>query len=121
LPNDAGEDSYNILPALLGQPREQPICPYTLHQTISNALAIRRGPWKLLDHKGSGGNRYDDERMRPFALPDTDPDAPGQLYDLAADPGETRNLYSQQPEIVAEMKATLQLSKSSGRSAPQMK
>ena len=53
--------------------------------------------------KGSGGNRYDRAHLRPFKLPDTDPDAPGQLYDLDTDPGETTNLYSRHPEIVAEL------------------
>ena len=56
--------------------------------------------------------------MKQFALPETDPDAPGQLYDLAADPGETTNLYSQHPERVAAMKAKLEELKASGRSAP---
>lgn len=45
-------------------------------------------------------------------------DAPGQLYDLEKDPGETNNLYSQYPERVAEMKATLEAFKESGRSVP---
>ena len=50
LPQDAAEDSFNMLPALLGEAGEAPIREYTLHQTISLALAIRRGDWKYLDH-----------------------------------------------------------------------
>ena len=30
--------------------------------------------------------------MKPYALPDTDPDAPGQLYNLADDPMEEKDL-----------------------------
>ena len=56
--------------------------------------------------------------LKPFDLPDAAPDAPGQLYNLATDPGETMNLYFQQPEIVTELKALLEQSKSSGRSRP---
>ena len=37
----AAEDSYNILPALLGKD-DKPIRKYTLHQTMSLALAIRK-------------------------------------------------------------------------------
>jgi len=119
LPADAAEDSYNILPALLGAKYRPPLRPYTLHQTISNALGIRRGPWKLLDHKGSGGNRYaKDSLLGKYMLPDTDPDAPGQLYNLDTDPGETRNLYSAEPQIVADLKRRLEEAKSSGRSRP---
>jgi len=108
LPEDAGEDSVDILPALLGRKRDRPLREYTLHQTISNALGIRRGPWKLLAHKGSGGNNYQrNPVLAEYRLPDTDPDAPGQLYHLETDPGETRNLYSRHPEIVADLQERL--------------
>ena len=118
LPDNAAEDSYNMLPALLGEKPDQPVRRYLLQQTISLKLSIRRGPWKYLDHKGSGGNNYRSERLKPYALPDTAPEAPGQLYDLAADPGETRNLYFKHPEIVKELKEKLDHYTTSGRSAP---
>jgi arylsulfatase A-like enzyme len=91
-----------------------------LEQTISLAMSIREGKWKYLDHKGSGGNNYDrdDEwSMRPYKLEDTDPEAPGQLYDLDSDPGERVNLYNKHPEIVAKLKGKLAEFKNSGRSA----
>ena len=44
------------------------------------------------------------------------PDAPAQLYDLDADPGETRNLLESRPDIAAELKAMLEHSIASGRS-----
>jgi len=119
LPNDAAEDSFNILPVLLGERPDEPVRTYTLHQTIRLALAIRRGQWKYLDHKGSGGNRYKGNRqLEQYIIEDTAPDAPGQLYDLEADPGETRNLYFEHPEIVKELKSKLEEFKQSGRSAP---
>ena len=119
LPNDAAEDSYNMLPVLLGDQGDKPVREWMLEQTISLNMSIRHGKWKLLDHKGSGGNNYEKkEDLRPFIIPDTDPDAPGQLYDLAADPGERVNVYSKHPEVVAEMKAKLEEFKASGRSAP---
>lgn len=120
LPENAAEDSFNLLPALLGQDRG-PIRPYLLQQAFAGArtLSIRRGHWKYLDHPGSGGNRYDNNpELKPFMLPDTAAGAPGQLYDLEADPGETRNLYYERPDIVKELKALLDQSKASGRSRP---
>jgi arylsulfatase A-like enzyme len=119
LPGNAAEDSFDLLPLLLGEERGLPSRLYTLHQTISLALAIRKGPWKYLDHRGSGGNNYDNPELKPFALPDTSPDAPGQLYNLETDPGETVNLYFKHPEIVNELKALLENSKVQGRSAPE--
>jgi len=121
IPRNAAEDSYNILPVLLGQAGDKPVREYTLHQTISLALAIRHGNWKYLDHKGSGGNNYGREGewgMKQFALPERAPGAAGQLYDLAKDPGETTNLYNEHPEIVKALKAKLDEYKTSGRSAP---
>ena len=121
IPAKDGEDSVNMLPALLGKDEGKPIRQYTLHQTMSLALAIRRGSWKYLDHKGSGGNNYGRPGtwgMKQYALPEKAPDAPGQLYNLESDPGETTNLYFKNPEIVRELKGKLEEFKKSGRSAP---
>jgi hypothetical protein len=52
------------------------------------------------------------------ALPETAPEAPGQLYDLEQDPGETTNLYFAQAEKRKELQGPLERLKSSGRSAP---
>lgn len=120
LPDDAAEDSYNMLPALLGQDRE-PIREYLLQQGFGGAryLAIRRGRWKYLAHQGSGGNRYENHPLlKNYALPELAPDAPGQLYDLEADPSETKNLYFTHPKIVEQLKSLLAESLSSGRSVP---
>ena len=122
LPNEAAEDSYNLLPALRGQvPAGTMIRPDTLHQTISLAIAIRSGPWKYLDHKGSGGNDYGRPRLKPFLLKENAPSADGQLYNLDDDPGETTNLALKYPARVKEMKARLEEYKSSGRSVPTRK
>jgi arylsulfatase A-like enzyme len=119
IPDNAAEDSFDLSPLLLGKKNDVGPRPYTLHETISLALAIRRGPWKYLDHRGSGGNNYNNADLKPFALPDTAPDAPGQLYNLEADPGEKVNLYFKHPEIVRELKTLLDQSKASGRSRPE--
>ena len=56
--------------------------------------------------------------MKQYVLPEKAPDAPGQLYNLESDPGETTNLYFKNPEIVRELKGKLEEFKKSGRSAP---
>jgi arylsulfatase A-like enzyme len=116
LPANAAEDSFSILAALTGEADATPKRDYTLHQTIRLDMAIRRGDWKYLDHRGSGGNNYDKGELQRYALPDAAPDAPGQLYNLSADPGETTNLYFKHPEIVKELKGLLEASKAAGRS-----
>ncbi len=119
LPDNAAEDSYNFLPVLLGTQGDRPVRRYLLQQTISLNLSIRRGPWKYLDHKGSGGNNYERNAMlKPYVLPEKAPTAPGQLYNLQTDPGETTNLYFEHPQIVKELKAKLDEYKANGRSRP---
>ncbi len=121
LPNDAAEDSFDVLPLFLGGQGDAPIRPYLLQQTWTNQMSVRRGNWKYLDHKGSGGNDYDRDDptgMKQYAIPDAAPNAPGQLYNLCVDPGETNNLFFEHPQIVSELKSILEESKSSGRSAP---
>lgn len=123
LPNNAAEDSYNLLPVLTSGDGDNPIRPYTLQQTWSKHFSVRVGEWKYIDHQGSGGNNYERRSeflkgLKQYSLADTEPDAPGQLYHLKDDPGETTNLYFKHPERVKEMKALLDQSLASGRSAP---
>jgi arylsulfatase A-like enzyme len=116
LPDNAAEDSFNLFPALRGEVKV-PIRPYLLTQAFRGAqtLSIRRGPWKYLDHSGSGGNRYDQGELKPIHIPDT---APAALYNLDTDPGETKNFHAERADIAAELKALLEQSKASSRSRP---
>jgi arylsulfatase A-like enzyme len=118
LPGGAAEDSFDLLPAFLGTDGGRPLRPFVLHQTVSLALGIRQGRWKYLDHPGSGGNDYSKGPLVEHAVPESEVGAPGQLYDLDADPGERRNLCFRHPEVVRELKTRLDACVSSGRSAP---
>ena len=42
--------------------------------------------------------------MKQFALPEKAPGAPGQLYNLKTDPGETTNLYLEETERAQMLK-----------------
>lgn len=115
LPDDAGPDSYDISPALLGRKGPHPIREALVSHSENGTFAIRQGPWKLiLDNKTSGG------WMVPAGRP---PQAgtPGQLYNLAADPFEQDDLWEKRPEIVARLTALLEKYKKEGRSAPRKK
>lgn len=120
LPDDAAVDSYDLLPAMLGTQKDsESIRPYMLTQSFRGEFQIRQGPWKYLDHQGSGGNNYQRGNLVRYALKDAHPDAPGQLYNLASDPGEKNNLYHQSPEKRQELQQLLKelTQKTKGRSA----
>jgi arylsulfatase A len=121
LPAGAAEDSFSMLPALTGKAGSESIRPYILQQGFggSRYLAIRQGKWKYLAHQGSGGNNYENHpQLKEYHLPDTAPEAPGQLYDLETDPGETKNVYFEHRDIAEALNALLQRSIASGRSNP---
>jgi len=93
-----GEDSVNMLPAFTGDASQPLRESLVLHHSGSS---IRRGPWKLINHLGSGG--FSEPRRS-----DPQPGGPrGQLYNLAHDPGESTNLWVEHPELVEELTAEL--------------
>jgi arylsulfatase A-like enzyme len=119
LPDDVATDSFDMLPALLGrQDASRSIRPHMLTQSFRGEFQVRQGPWKYLDHPGSGGNQYDRGILQAYAIPDTAAGAPGQLYNLDVDPGETTNLYFTEEAKRKELQSLLQELKASGRSAP---
>jgi arylsulfatase A-like enzyme len=122
LPDEVAVDSYDMLPVLLGrQPADRQIRPWMLTQSFRGEFQLRVGKWKLLAHRGSGGNDYSRGELRGYALPGEDMEAAGQLYNLELDPGETRNLYSTEEVRVEEMVEILKRTTApkSGRTAPE--
>ncbi|MEQ8788773.1 MAG: arylsulfatase [Pirellulaceae bacterium] len=102
LPAGAGEDSRNILPALLGEKTDKPVRDHAVHHSLWGVFALRQGPWKMIPHRGSGGF------TRPRDIEPAKGEPAGQLYNLADDPSETTNLWQQHPEIVERMQQLLE-------------
>ena len=94
LPIGAGEDSVSLLPLLRGG--TEPVREFSISHASSGLPALRRGSWKIIFGEGGGG-------FQRGANPDS-----GQLYDLATDPGEKKNLWASNPELVAELTATME-------------
>jgi len=121
LPDDVAVDSFDMLPAMLGTRAEtDSIRPHMLTQSFRGEFQIRQGDWKFLDHMQSGGNNYTKGMMKKYALPETAPEATGQLFNLATDPGETTNLFFEQSTKRKELQMMLKrlTTKDVGRSAP---
>ena len=112
VPENSAEDSYNILPALLGETLKDPIREATVHHSLSGMFAIRQGSWKLIVGRGSGGF------TNPRRIKPKPGEAKGQLYNLAEDPTEENNLYLEKPEVVKRLGMLLDKYRKSGRSTP---
>jgi arylsulfatase A len=94
LPAGAAEDSVSLLPSLLGQPAAPR--DGIVHQSMSGDLALRRGDWKLVFHK----------------------DGRRELFNLASDLGETRDVLAANGETAAALVKTMERFIATGRSTP---
>ncbi|HCN29952.1 MAG TPA: arylsulfatase [Verrucomicrobiales bacterium] len=96
LPDDAGEDSFDILPALRDPSLATPIRPITILQadTKDDVLAVRSGRWKFTESK-NGKKKT--------------------LYDLTQDVGETKDIAAEHPEVVKQLSAQLAQAREAGR------
>ena len=95
LPANAGEDSYNILPALLSKKFHKPLREATVHHSGDGSLAIRQGNWVFIDAKSGGVRKKPEWFQRERGYDDAPNSFPGVLYDLSQDLAERRNLYSE--------------------------
>ena len=98
LPDDAGEDSFSLLPLLKGE--TQPIRTHAISTACAGTPGLRQGPWKLV-----------------FAA-DAQAQTAVQLYNLDTDLGETKNVAAEQPQLVAELQALMETFITNGRTTP---
>jgi len=95
LPENAGPDSFNVLPALVGD------SPHGRDHIVehSGPIALRQQQWKLIPPRVGPGGKIT---------------APVELYDLSTDIGETKNIAAAHPQRVKEMLGLLKKIHSSG-------
>lgn len=84
-------DGVDLLPYFKGERQGRPHDVLYWRMTARNIWAIRKGDWKLVTHNGWG--------QLPAAKPTP------RLINLAADPGELRDLSTQEPAKAAELQA----------------
>lgn len=114
LMDSEGEDSYNLLPAIVSETEIDPIREATVHHSINGQFTIRQGDWKLLLSASSGGwsAPTPTDTLALDSLP------PIQLYNMKDDPSETTNVEAEHPEIVSRLRALMAKYVREGRSTP---
>lgn len=102
LPANSAEDSFSLMPLLKGV--DKPVRENSVSCAASGIPGLRQGDWKLI--------------LAPDPRQNKDVKNDVQLYNLAEDLGETKNLASEQPERVARMRALMEKLITDGRSSP---
>jgi arylsulfatase A-like enzyme len=104
LPADASEDGASILSLLRGESPERPVFDAVVHHSVTGRFAVRRGDWKLV--------------FPEPAKNEGDAPSPLELYNLADDLGETKNVAADRADVVAELTQLLERYAAEGRSTP---
>lgn len=108
LPAGTAVDSYNILPALLGESSSGR--GSVIHHSYTGMFSIRRGDWKYIEGEGSGGFGPS-ETPQIIGIPSQGKiesnGIPAQLYNVTEDFSEKSNVYLEHPEIVNALRAEL--------------
>jgi arylsulfatase A len=105
------EDSHSLV---AGWKQDAPQAYAARQQLVSHSIqghfALRDGDWKLLLHPGSGG--WSNKKITLQSVVSKDPLELVQLYNLAEDPAEQRNLAKAQPDkvrgLLTQLAQTLQ-------------
>jgi arylsulfatase A-like enzyme len=97
LVGDAGPDSVDVLPALLGASTSG----RDLLVEQARTLSIRQGQWKYISPN-------DGPKINEPTNTELGNDPEPQLYDLSDDIGETKNLAQENPGKVKELAAKLE-------------
>ena len=112
LPPAAAPDSFNVLPALVGESKTGR--EYVIQH--ANGQSIRKGSWKLVPNPPRGraaaagqGQAQGQARAQQDRM---------ELFNLAEDPGETKNVAAENPQVVTDLRSLLQNVRTAERTRP---
>lgn len=97
LPSHTADDTLSMMPLFKV---DKCVRSSVVHHSITRMFSIRKGKWKLIHGKGSGGFGIQSSKDQRIGIPtqgrhEAD-HSPGQLYNME----EENNLYLTEPEIV---------------------
>lgn len=98
--DQAAEDGFSFLPALLGTTLRKPIRNHLIVHSADGVFAVRQGPWKWIEGLPA-------DAIKPGARKSRAAEHRPQLYNLDDDPAETQDVSAAHPEVVQELRALL--------------
>lgn len=109
LPDGAGPDSVNQLPALLQQKEAISQRPALVTASYAGFLTLRDDKWKaVFGTKWTGGHPGKAYGGEPPKGTPTDDPSTGQLYNLSDDPFEKKDLWESHPDVVKKLRDELE-------------
>lgn len=110
--NAGAEDSFNVLPAWLGEDYETPIRDFMILSSSTGNVAVRSGDYKYISGVALDP-RIIEEKQGSRRAPEY---VDNQLYNLKKDIGETNNIGPDNPDIVEKFRAIYDTVRATGRS-----
>ena len=107
LPEGAAEDSFDLMPILLGQPLPEARREFVISKAAAAQLAIRDGRWKFI-----ASPNY------PWSKPLGTGMEEAMLFDLENDPSETSNLLAEHADVAESLRRKLYLAVNSPGTIP---
>jgi arylsulfatase A len=117
IPKGNAEDSFDVSSSFFGKGKAAR--EFIILQDASANYAIRQGPWKFIERenaptfplRGAKGERRKAKAAKEEPTQD-------ELYNLIEDPGETRNVAGEHPDLVKELRQRLATTRDRGFSRP---
>ncbi len=105
IPDDRVMDSYDLTPVLLGQGASKR--ELLFYYRAYRLMAVRKGPWKMHFSTQSG-----------YGQPEPEQHDPPLLFNVEHDPGESRNVAADHPDVITEMLRDVEAHKAKFEPAP---
>ena len=113
----AGEDSFNALAAWQGNPKAV-VRDFVVLDSATGIFAIRQGEWKLIERNPALEEEDVGKKGQKAKKAKANVENQNQLFNLATDPAEAKNLWDQHPDVVQNLTALLKQARSNNRTRP---
>ncbi|WP_245189623.1 sulfatase family protein [Lunatimonas salinarum] len=111
LPEGVAPDSQPIF-SPLGSEEGVPERAHLIHNTMESRWAVRKGDWLYINDSTGQHSAMPESfaQLRGYENFQT----PGLLFNLAQDPGQRKNLFSEHPQLVASLDSLISAEKAKG-------